>query len=153
MTVDAETRRFPCTPASAQHVRAWLRESLTAEAFGVYTVDVVELLASEVVTNAVTHTVSTGLLVTMTVGTVVEVAVQDESPRGPAIGQSDLLETGGRGLLLVQALALAWGTHRTGPERPCGSASPCEARTRRRRGRHPPAADHRAAIASRSRTA
>ena len=91
-----------------------MRDRLAAQAVGVACIEVIELLASEVVANAVTHTESEGLVVTVTTGELVEVAVQDESPRSPVVRTVDLLGTGGRGLLLVQALSLDWGTRRGG---------------------------------------
>jgi anti-sigma regulatory factor (Ser/Thr protein kinase) len=107
-------QRFPRTPASVQEVRAWLRQSLAATSTDADCIDTVVLLASEIVTNAVVHTRSGDLLVSVAAGSLVEVAVQDESAHSATLRPADLLDTTGRGLHLVNALATAWGTRRTG---------------------------------------
>jgi anti-sigma regulatory factor (Ser/Thr protein kinase) len=76
-------------------------------------VDVTELIASELVGNAVRH--ARGHLVRVAVLRVkagcVRVSVVDRSPEPPAArtGLADE-ETGGRGLLVLDALAARWGT-------------------------------------------
>lgn len=77
--------------------------------------DVAELLASELVTNALIHT-DHGAVVTATVAaSTLRVEVRDfvaglPVPRVPAAG----LGTNGRGLLLVESLADAWGVRAQG---------------------------------------
>ncbi|MGV9314258.1 ATP-binding protein [Streptomyces sp. NPDC003691] len=81
------------------------------------TADVAELLASELVTNALIHT-DHGAVVTATVGSeTLRVEVRDfveGFPEPPAARreprpENELLDTHGRGLALVQSLADSWG--------------------------------------------
>jgi anti-sigma regulatory factor (Ser/Thr protein kinase) len=78
-------------------------------------VDVAELLTSELVTNALIHT-DHGAVVTATVGEAgLRVEVRDfvaalPTPHAPSADDG----THGRGLLLVEALADAWGVHEHG---------------------------------------
>lgn len=83
--------------------------------------DVVVLLASETVTNAVLHSDSSrpGGKVTVTVletadGVCVEVADAGSSLNSPVV-KDDGCVTGGHGLFLVQALAEEWGYIRSEP--------------------------------------
>ncbi|MGQ7295127.1 ATP-binding protein [Quadrisphaera sp. KR29] len=81
--------------------------------------DHVELLASELVTNAVVHA---GSLVTMDVeleadGSVL-VEVADGSPDHPVLRDADLLEESGRGLELVDKLSVEWGVRDGGLREP-----------------------------------
>jgi anti-sigma regulatory factor (Ser/Thr protein kinase) len=76
--------------------------------------DVVELLTSELVTNAVRHGASDSkesILLTALCGEeTVRVEVCDEGPGfEPAPDPRGMLEPGGNGLLLVDALASRWG--------------------------------------------
>ncbi|MET9956022.1 ATP-binding protein [Streptomyces sp. NPDC006339] len=98
-------------PASARHgvactLRAWGLEHLA---------DTAELLVSELVTNAVTHTGSRtiGVAVTRPVETTVRIMVLDtdrtEMPPPAAPGAD---EESGRGLVLVGALSDRWGVER-----------------------------------------
>ncbi|MEU3505004.1 ATP-binding protein [Streptomyces hundungensis] len=74
--------------------------------------EVAELLTSELVTNALVHT-DDGAVVTVTArGRRLRVEVRDFAPALPTPhAPSDDDGTHGRGLLLVQALADAWGVH------------------------------------------
>lgn len=91
-------------------IRELLRRRVAADA-----ADTAELLTSELVTNALIHT-GLGAVVTATLGrTVLRVEVWDfvaelPDPYVPVAGDG----THGRGLLLVQALADAWGVHMQG---------------------------------------
>ncbi|MFH8991266.1 ATP-binding protein [Streptomyces sp. NPDC017940] len=72
--------------------------------------DTAELLASELVTNALVHT-DQAAVVTATVGPGrLRVEVRDFVPRRPRVRSSEEGEgTHGRGLVLVRSLADAWG--------------------------------------------
>jgi anti-sigma regulatory factor (Ser/Thr protein kinase) len=99
----AETRRL-----LRDHLRLWGAPALA---------DTAELLTSELVTNALQHTTG-GAVLTATLtpgppGGRLRVEVQDSlsrrpQPRPPV---TDDYGTSGRGLLLVQALADAWGVN------------------------------------------
>jgi anti-sigma regulatory factor (Ser/Thr protein kinase) len=76
-------------------------------------VEVVQLLVSELVTNAVVHAASPPCL-QMTAGPPrLRVSVRDSDSAAPVLGRADRDDEGGRGLCLVQALATRWGS------RPC----------------------------------
>ncbi|MYS64044.1 ATP-binding protein [Streptomyces sp. SID5473] len=117
-------RRMGCGDLeSVPEVRHGLREML-GQWGSRGTADVAELLASELVTNALIHT-DHGAVVTATVGSeTLRVEVRDfvegfpEPPvtRSEARQEADLLDTHGRGLALVQSLADSWGvrTQRAG---------------------------------------
>ncbi|MFI6285083.1 ATP-binding protein [Streptomyces sp. NPDC051018] len=99
---------------SVPEVRHGLRELLGHWA-GRDTADVAELLASELVTNALIHT-DHGAVVTATVAsTTLRVEVRDFMeglPGSPATDDDppeETLDTHGRGLALVQSLADSWG--------------------------------------------
>ena len=73
-------------------------------------VDVVELLASELVTNVVRHTETSVMVVSLSLraGTV-RLAVQDSSRQRPTCRAVSDHDEGGRGLWLVELLATDWG--------------------------------------------
>ncbi|MDI5964222.1 ATP-binding protein [Streptomyces sp. SL13] len=75
--------------------------------------DTAELLLSEVVTNALVHTgggaLLTATLLTQGQRTRLRVEVQDDAPHRPYPRPASDDASGGRGLLIVRALADAWG--------------------------------------------
>ncbi|MGW0826203.1 SpoIIE family protein phosphatase [Streptomyces sp. NPDC002845] len=73
--------------------------------------DVVLLVVSELVTNALVHTDGAVHLDLTLTGDRLRVAVRDASPRTPAKPVIvDWEATGGRGLFLVEAMSASWGT-------------------------------------------
>ncbi|WP_405811090.1 MULTISPECIES: ATP-binding protein [unclassified Streptomyces] len=110
-------RRLGCADLTAvPEVRRALRELLRH--WGKQdTTDVAELLASELVTNALVHTAH-GAVVTATVAaSTLRVEVRDFMAGLPVPHVPPAhLDTHGRGLILVQSLADAWGvrTHGVG---------------------------------------
>lgn len=111
----ADTRRL-----LRDHLRKWGVPAL---------VDTAELLATELVTNALQHTTGGAVLTaTLSPGSPgaahrLRVEVQDSHPRRPRVrlpdaagdaGNAGNYATSGRGLLLVQALADSWGVHARG---------------------------------------
>jgi DNA-binding NarL/FixJ family response regulator len=90
-------------------VEAVLRDRSSAT-----TVEIVELLISEVVTNAVVHAGSdVNVAVRLTPATV-RVEVTDGSVDAPEVHQSPAHVESGRGLALVQSLSSSWGFEPTG---------------------------------------
>ncbi|MFJ1598737.1 SpoIIE family protein phosphatase [Streptomyces sp. NPDC088261] len=90
-------RRF-----TARTLRAW---GLSEEA------DVVLLVVSEMVTNALVHTQGSVRLDLALAADRLRIAVTDGSPRAPAKPVIvDWESTGGRGILLVEAMSAAWGS-------------------------------------------
>ncbi|MDX2596392.1 MULTISPECIES: ATP-binding protein [Streptomyces] len=72
--------------------------------------EIAELLASELVTNALVHTDADAVLIAVVSARGLRVEVRDFVSRRPLLRVPDLTEdTHGRGLLLVQSLADAWG--------------------------------------------
>ncbi|MFJ4667912.1 ATP-binding protein [Kitasatospora purpeofusca] len=72
------------------------------------------LCASEVIANALLHTVDRCLVTVLRRPGRLRVEVADRCPALP-VRERGAEETGGRGLLLLEALAGAWGWHPEGP--------------------------------------
>jgi anti-sigma regulatory factor (Ser/Thr protein kinase) len=69
----------------------------------------VELMVSELATNAVKHARSAFSLTVVTSGDSVRVEVNDEGERQPVRRDPAPTDPGGRGLVIVQALSDDWG--------------------------------------------
>lgn len=97
-------------PQAVGHARRFTRRTLRS--WGVSeNLDAALLVVSELVTNALVHTEGQVRLDLTLVGDRLRLAVADASPRSPAKPNSIGWEaTGGRGILLVEALSAAWGT-------------------------------------------
>ncbi|MBF5081948.1 ATP-binding protein [Quadrisphaera sp. INWT6] len=106
--------RLPKDTRAPLLARAFVRKEL-GELHSVEVRDRVELLASELVTNAVVHA---GSLVTMDVVSeasgAVLVEVADGSPVHPVLRETELLDESGRGLELVDKLSVEWGVREGG---------------------------------------
>ncbi|MFF7970915.1 ATP-binding protein [Streptomyces sp. NPDC007905] len=77
--------------------------------------DIAELLTSELVTNAIVHTDDDAVLTAVVSPRGLRVEVRDFVARRPRLRAPDLGEdTHGRGLVLVQSLADAWGVRSHG---------------------------------------
>lgn len=81
-------------------------------------VEVVELLSSELVTNAVHHAKSDARVTAAVIGNRVRVSVSDNGPGLPVAGSGSTEEESGRGLQLVEVLSTAWGVDVGGPGDP-----------------------------------
>lgn len=108
MTTDAgDEMSVPSVPRSVAKVRRFARVA----AAGVPScLDVVELLVSEVATNAMIHGAGEVRVRVAVTGEVVRVEVDDEDPRAPIVRPASPTAEGGRGLALVTALSSAWGS-------------------------------------------
>ncbi|MFF2849313.1 ATP-binding protein [Streptomyces sp. NPDC058001] len=119
---DPAGRRFrfelAAHPGSPAQARRLTRARLTGWAVGEDTCDAADLVVSELVTNAIVHTASE-LIVCELHDEVekVRIAVRDEgcAPGEPRPSPQRPEEEHGRGLLLVAAVASAWGAHETEP--------------------------------------
>jgi serine phosphatase RsbU (regulator of sigma subunit) len=98
-------------PAAVSRCRRLIRQTLTAWSLPeLY--DTAELLATELVTNAIRYTsdpIEMRLLRTRTL----LCEVRDHDHRLPSLREADGLDEHGRGLLLVSRLAQSWGSSRT----------------------------------------
>lgn len=98
-------------PEAVRHARRFVRRTLRAWELPRDTADTALLVVSELVTNALVHTEGQVRLDLSLVGHRLRIAVTDSSPRGPLKPTSVGWEaTGGRGILLVEAVSHAWGT-------------------------------------------
>lgn len=102
----------PAAPGSVGRARRWATETAVALGATADEASVVELLASEVVTNAVRHGSPEGDVVVVRVLPHAEgvlVAVHDDGSGAPVVRDPAPEETGGRGMQLVDMLATTWG--------------------------------------------
>jgi serine/threonine-protein kinase RsbW len=103
--------RLEADRASVAHARHWVLRRAAEVGVSGEPGAVVELLTSELVANAVVHGPQHGSIL---VGTRAhdgrfEVAVSDESPQVPVVRDSGPLDEGGRGMMLVELMAVDWG--------------------------------------------
>ncbi len=98
-------------PEAARHARRFSRRTLRAWGLPADTMDAALLVVTELVTNALVHTDGRVRLDLTLVNDRLRIAVTDASPRTPVKPTSLSWEaTGGRGILLVEAVSDAWGT-------------------------------------------
>jgi anti-sigma regulatory factor (Ser/Thr protein kinase) len=108
--------------------RTFVADTLEAWAVEAQDVEAVQLVVSELVTNALRHapeSPSVTLELSMTRDGV-RVMVSDHSPREPQLREAPWSAESGRGVELVDALADRWGTE---PRRLGGKTVWCELRT------------------------
>jgi DNA-binding NarL/FixJ family response regulator len=114
-TLDAASARLSPDAPSARQARRFVDETLRRWECDDL-LDTVELLVSELVTNAVIHARSDVDVSVQLLPDRVRIEVADQSPEG--IRRKALTPDGssGRGISMVESLALAWGvtTHRSG---------------------------------------
>jgi anti-sigma regulatory factor (Ser/Thr protein kinase) len=105
---------FPAVPDSVPDVRARVRRELRKWGYSDVVVDDAELVVAELASNAVIHGFSGTdgefdvFLAPRSDG--LEVAIDDASSKLPARVEATEDDDHGRGLVLVQALSLRWGT-------------------------------------------
>ncbi|MBX7548560.1 SpoIIE family protein phosphatase [Streptomyces sp. tea 10] len=98
-------------PEAVRHARRFTRRTLRTWGVSPDTLDTALLVVSELVTNALVHTDGQVRLDLSLVNHRLRLAVADASPRSPVKPTSIGWEaTGGRGILLVEAVSAAWGT-------------------------------------------
>lgn len=101
-------------PTSVGAARRFVRDVLMSRQVADGVVDTVELLTSEVVTNAIVHGRSGPQLAVEIRDCAVRVAVRDVSPNVPVRHVGQLDDVSGRGVVIVEELASAWGVEREG---------------------------------------
>jgi anti-sigma regulatory factor (Ser/Thr protein kinase) len=112
MTTSEVRAGFPADPASAGQARRFVDVALRGWKCG-HLVDVASLLVSELVANAILHAGTTIQVVARVTGDRVRIEVHDDNPRLPVRKHYSSLSATGRGLLLVERLAAAWGSEGT----------------------------------------
>ncbi|WP_349017221.1 ATP-binding protein [Streptomyces luteolus] len=110
------------SPDSVPHARRLTREHLSGFAVCPDTCDTAALVVSELVTNALVHTVSRQIVCDLTDDPTaghVRIVVRDEGPGRHGGPHPHPARSGdedhGRGLLLVSAVSSAWGAQEDGP--------------------------------------
>ncbi|MFC1436414.1 ATP-binding protein [Streptacidiphilus sp. N1-3] len=96
---------------AARLVRQFVAQKLGSVPFGAPDiVDVVQLLASELVTNVVRHTDTNVMTVSLSLdANTLRLAVQDDSRERPMCRAAKAHDEGGRGLPLIKRLSCDWG--------------------------------------------
>jgi anti-sigma regulatory factor (Ser/Thr protein kinase) len=98
------------TPAAA---RRFVRAALESVEADPVVIETAELLTTELVTNAIVHAGSKSHLFIRAAKGVVRVEITDPDDRLPAMAAPDTDAPGGRGLIIVNGLASAWGVEAT----------------------------------------
>jgi anti-sigma regulatory factor (Ser/Thr protein kinase) len=98
------------TPAAA---RRFVRAALESVETDPVVIETAELLTDELVTNAIVHAQCKSYLFVRAVKSLVRVEVTDPDDRLPSMAIPDSDALGGRGLVIVNGLASAWGVERT----------------------------------------
>ena len=99
----------PSLPASVSRIRRFASAACRDVADGTVC-DTVELLVSEVATNALVHGAGDVRVDVQTQGRAVRIEVSDDSPDPPVPREAGLDGESGRGMALVEALSSCWGT-------------------------------------------
>ena len=98
------------TPAAA---RRFVRAALESVETDPLVVETAELLTTELVTNAIVHAGCKSRLFIRAAKGVVRVEITDPDDRLPSMAALDVEALGGRGLVIVNGLASAWGVEPT----------------------------------------
>jgi anti-sigma regulatory factor (Ser/Thr protein kinase) len=106
--------RLPCDATSAGQARGFAVECYQQEGVDPETVEVAQLVVSELVTNAVQHGCSTVKVHLWVDDHAVGGNITDEGAGQPTLLQPPLTSTGGRGLGIVAATTSAWGVRAHG---------------------------------------
>jgi anti-sigma regulatory factor (Ser/Thr protein kinase) len=106
------TRAFPATPLAPARVRAFVSHvingtALNGSADGMH--DDLALVATELAVNAIRHAESPFTVSLAADDDRIRIIVGDTDPKAPRRRAPDVQDESGRGLLLVDALADAWG--------------------------------------------
>ncbi len=95
-------------PASVARIRHFTRDACRRSTPAVDS-DTVALLVSEVATNALVHGAGRVRVRVRRTSLGLRVEVHDEDPRLPSRQRATPMDEGGRGIALVEALAVRWG--------------------------------------------
>ena len=112
--LEASSTRLDSDLRSAGEARRFVTEAL--DGWGLDDVsEIVALLVSELVTNAIVHARSEVDVAVHLTADAARVEVSDRSPKVPVVRDAEDQDESGRGLAIVQSLARTWGV-RPGPE-------------------------------------
>lgn len=100
---------FAPASTSAGEARAFVRRELGTQALSYLTGDI-ELVVSELVTNAVLHARTSLVVVIAGTPGCVTLTVHDGSWNIPVMRVAEPSDTGGRGMSIVAACSTGWGT-------------------------------------------
>ena len=103
--------RLDPRPDSVAAGRRWTRGHAAAVGASADHLEVIELLTSELVANAVVHGPRDGRITVGAArrGDTVKVTVADRSDRAPMVRRPGPHDLGGRGLVLLASMSTAWG--------------------------------------------
>ena len=104
-------RRYPPDPAIVTSVRSFAAGRLKTLQLNELR-DEVELLLTELITNAIIHARTEFEIRVEASGAGVRVEVTDDNPTMPVAGTLSAAALSGRGLMLVQSMSTRWGAHR-----------------------------------------
>ena len=109
-----EAERF-----AARTGRRWVMDVVRSSgAVSARAAELIELMAGELLANAVVHGPQSGRIWVAATrhGSEVRVAVRDQSPQLPRLKQASPTALGGRGVALVDALSSRWGIDEHGED-------------------------------------
>ena len=112
MTTAPSRREFPPTPASAGEARRFVESALAGTDLE-HLAYPATMLVSELVTNAILHTGTPVSVVVVLDGDRLRVEVHDGSAQLAVRRHYSDMSGTGRGLMLVERMAAAWGCERT----------------------------------------
>jgi anti-sigma regulatory factor (Ser/Thr protein kinase) len=102
------SQSWPALPTSVAGVRDFVTGEVTPY-LSTQAVESARVVASELATNAVQHAGTPFTVTVDWIGDQVTLRVADAAPGVPVAGPPGGLDVRGRGLLLVDALSVAWG--------------------------------------------
>jgi anti-sigma regulatory factor (Ser/Thr protein kinase) len=100
-------------PVSASRARDFVCEHLVAHGL-LYLVEDIRLVASELATNAMVHAHRPFVVTLSEMNGVVLLAIRDGSTSVPVRTTPQVMDMGGRGLMLVELLSEQWGARSEG---------------------------------------
>jgi anti-sigma regulatory factor (Ser/Thr protein kinase) len=105
-----QRQRYPNSTESVTAARHFVREALRDQPTELS--DEAELMTSELVTNCIRHA-GTGFELTLRLEGEIRIEVLDTGGGEPTVLSPSPRDPSGRGLRIVEAMASAWGVHRT----------------------------------------
>jgi len=110
-TAKTDEASFPAGSDAPRRARAFIRDATDLDPDDLATV---ELLVSEIATNAVLHARSAFRVVVHRSTRRLHVEIFDDSPEPPTVKAHSVEAPTGRGMRIVDALATRWGVHQDG---------------------------------------